>query len=384
MVSNETQNMREVSLKCVLKQIRQQLLKGNYTPVILIGKSGIGKTESLHDLASEMNIGFKELRLSHYQESDLIGLPYIDENGHTCHASSSVLPDEEDQGQGILLLDEVTAAPKSMRSAVYQLMDSSRKLGSYRLPEKWLVVACGNGPLDGGDYRGMEPAFMSRGYCWRVETDLEAWKEWAFKHDIDRSIIAFLNSNPSMLHVMDPDRPFDMIACPRNWAKLSVQLRDREEEYEGGFISDEEDILFSAEGCVGVRCGEAFATFYMHKKDLPDPQRIADGEIPVSDMENIQDDKLYLTVQMLASYMSDLITEDFNENNGLTDQCVKKTASLLKWVIDLGMRIRLDAAISLIQDLKMKAGAGFKNMVMSEKFQEECPEFAQFAVENAL
>ena len=141
----ETLNMRTAALRQITAQIRHQLEDGDYTPITLLGKSGIGKTESIQDLAEDLGIGFVELRLSHYQESDLIGLPYIDACGKTRHAVSDLLPDEADEGQGILLLDEVTSAPKSMRSAVYQLLDAGRRLGEYKLPDKWLVVACGNG-----------------------------------------------------------------------------------------------------------------------------------------------------------------------------------------------------------------------------------------------
>ena len=218
----ETLIMKTVPLTRVLKQVKLQLKSEDYTPVIVIGKSGIGKTESMAELARELGIGFKELRLSHYQESDLVGLPYIEE-GKSKHAETDLLPDSNDPNQGILLLDEITSSQKSMRSAVYQLMDSSRKLGQYVLPKRWLIVCCGNGPDDGGDFRGIEPALMSRGRCMRAEEDLEAWKDWAIKNGVHPIVVAFLSFQREDLHVIDLDRPNDLIACPRNWVKLSTQ-----------------------------------------------------------------------------------------------------------------------------------------------------------------
>ena len=47
----ETLNMKTVPLTRVLKQIKLQLKSEDYTPVIVMGKSGIGKTESMAELA---------------------------------------------------------------------------------------------------------------------------------------------------------------------------------------------------------------------------------------------------------------------------------------------------------------------------------------------
>ena len=44
----ETLNMRTVSLTRVMKQVRLQLSTEDYTPVIVIGKSGIGKIGRAH------------------------------------------------------------------------------------------------------------------------------------------------------------------------------------------------------------------------------------------------------------------------------------------------------------------------------------------------
>lgn len=68
----ETLNMIRTDIESVIGQIENQLNDDDYTPVILLGKSGVGKTEAVCKLAKNLNIGYVELRLSHYQESDLI------------------------------------------------------------------------------------------------------------------------------------------------------------------------------------------------------------------------------------------------------------------------------------------------------------------------
>ena len=380
----ETLNMRTVPLDQVVRQIKNQLEDEDYTPITLLGKSGIGKTESMQGLAAELDIGFVELRLSHYQESDLIGLPYIDESGKTKHAISDLLPDENDSAQGILLLDEVTSAPKSMRSAVYQLLDSSRRLGEYRLPEKWLVVACGNGPDDGGDFRGIEPAFLSRGFCWRVEENLRVWKDWAVRNNVHPAVIAFLSFQPDMLHVMDLERPFDMIACPRNWVKLSTLLTNMEKRTPHGIIENMNDLEFAADGCVGCKCGPGFTAFYQYKKMLIDPDKIMSGEVAPEEMKNLTEEVLYLTAQSLVREMIEMIKLGTSVNGELTPEVLEMIANVFNWIIDVGEDVRLDTAVSIIQDLTASCGNELRTAVLSEEFDESCPRFADFAEKNYI
>lgn len=377
----ETLNMKTVSLSRVIKQIKFQLVNEDYTPVVVIGKSGVGKTESMADLAKELNIGFVELRLSHYQESDLIGLPYITSDNRTSHAMTELFPDSNDKGQGILLLDEITSSQKSMRSAVYQLTDSSRKLGQYKLPERWLVVCCGNGPEDGGDFRGIEPALMSRGRCMRVEEDLESWKDWAIKKGIHPIVVAFLSFMPDNLHVMDLDRPNDMIACPRNWVKLSKQLTNME-KMQGGIITDDDDLEFAACCCVGERCGPNFVSFYKYNKSVINAEDIMNGTVSSSQASNIDTEVMYIVVQNLIALIKKEL-QNGKTGDYFVDKAVKRVANVCNWLIDVGRNVKLDFSIMALQDL-VNHVPEFKSLVLSDEFDTACPELLAFASENSV
>lgn len=374
----ETLNMRTVSLTRVMKQVRLQLSTEDYTPVIVIGKSGIGKTESMAELAHTLNIGFKELRLSHYQESDLVGLPYI-ENGITKHAETDLLPDTNDKNQGILLLDEVTSSQKSMRSAVYQLMDSSRKLGQYKLPDRWLIVCCGNGPEDGGDFRGIEPALMSRGRCMRVEEDLAAWKTWAINKGVHPVVVAFLSFMPDQLHLIDLDRPNDMIACPRNWVKLSTQLINME-KISGGIITDEDDLEFAACSCVGANCGPHFVSFYKYNKSVINAEDVLDGKVSADVVKSIETEVMYIVVQNLIKCVK---TELTNNQTGdyFTANAVKRVGNVCNWLVDIGRHIKLDMAVMAFQDLGNNVDE-FQRLIVEDSFDDVCPSFAEFCAES--
>ena len=382
----ETLNMLSAPLSVILKQIERQISDGDLTPVTLLGKSGIGKTEGIRDLAASLEIGFREIRLSHYQESDLIGLPYIDKAGRTRHAPADLLPPTDDTDPGILLLDEVTSAPRSMRSAVYQLLDISRHLGEYALPPKWLVVACGNGPDDGGDFRGIEPAFMSRGFCWRVQESLKDWKAWALSHDVHPAVIAYLTYDPDQLHVMDPDRPLDMIACPRNWVKLSTQLKNLEARSQDGTVSVS-DLEFSAAGAVGRLSGAPFAAFYRCRALIPDPVDILEGRSPASELRGKPDEILYMTTQAVVRRLADSLAGDVPHSDAAPSPGSKSFRHLvnaINWLIDVGTDVRLDAAVAALQDIGTTLGSCVNALILSDAFDEACPRFAAFAQENAF
>ena len=382
-METETLNMLTATIPEITSQIERQLRDGDYTPVILIGKTGVGKSESIRDLAERLGIGFKELRLSHYQESDLIGLPYIDEKGITRHAPSDLLPDEKDKKQGILMLDEVTSAPRSMRSAVYQLLDSSRSLGRYHLPKKWMVVACGNGPDDGGDFRGIEPAFLSRGFCWRIEENFRVWKKWALEHDIHPVVTAFLSFKPEYLHVMNPERSYDMIACPRNWVKLSTELKNMEKRFADGVIDDENLLEFAVDGCIGCQCGQAFTTFYKFRSMLINPEEIMAGKVPAAKMKKVKDEVLYMTAQALVKAVADDIASNISKDGfSVSEDCLQRVANACSWIMDIGAKVRLDTAISMIRDMTVTVGSSFNTVLMSDEFDSICPGFTDFAVEN--
>lgn len=377
-MSIENLNMKTVSLTRVMKQVKLQLATEDYSPVVVIGKSGIGKTECMSELARELNIGFKELRLSHYQESDLVGLPYI-EGGKTKHAETDLLPDSNDKNQGILLLDEITSSQKSMRSAVYQLMDSSRKLGQYVLPERWLIVCCGNGPDDGGDFRGIEPALMSRGRCMRVEEDLESWKNWAINKGVHPIVVAFLSFMPDNLHVMDLDKPNDMIACPRNWVKLSTQLTNME-KFAGGIISDEDDLEFSACSCVGEKCGPNFVSFYKYNKSVINVEDIMAGKVPIKTALTVDTEVMYIVVQNLISTIKKELQMG-KSGEFFNTKTVEKVANICNWLIGVGRQGRLDFAIMAFQDLANHVD-DFKRLLLMDEFDEFCPDLDEFTQEN--
>ena len=77
-----TNNLPSVTVETFTKIIEMQFQERNFRPIFGLGKGGIGKTESIYDLTKKLGIGYVDVRLLLYSETDLKGIPYPNEN-HT-------------------------------------------------------------------------------------------------------------------------------------------------------------------------------------------------------------------------------------------------------------------------------------------------------------
>lgn len=377
----ETMNMMEISVDRFIKEIKLDLEDENYDPVIGIGKSGVGKTMSIAEMCEELGIGFCELRLVTLTEIDLLGIPTI-ENGRTTYASNALLPDEKRDGKkGILVLDEITSCSSTIRAAAYQLLDSKRALGNYKLPEQWKVVALGNGIDDGGVFSGMEHAFLSRATCYRIEPNLNSWTKWAVNKGVNSSIIAFLKFDPTKLHEFDPDEIASVFPCPRSWTALSKKLNAREKR-NGGMLPLEQVELYAA-GTVGVTVASSFSAFYaFNSKSSVSAEDILSGKANPSDIKDMGTEVVYLLLSSLVKKITEELEAGCIGYAEFTDECMQRTANLCNWVIGVG-DYKLDYALMCFTDLAQVSL--FTDVVfISDKFDDMCPEYIVFANKNKL
>lgn len=190
-------------------QILLQVAHRARLPVLLIGGTGVGKSEVVEATARELGIGFVALDLSLCEPPDLVGLPRID-GERTCFVPPALLPRD---GEGILLLEELNRAERFVLGPALQLL-SARRLNDYRLPDGWTCVAAINPDDQDYDVERLDPALRARFLQVRVDADRVEWLRWARRSGVHAAILRIVDTTPDALAA----------APPRSWTYASRVL----------------------------------------------------------------------------------------------------------------------------------------------------------------
>lgn len=189
-------------------------------PGFLWGPPGIGKSNIVAQVAAELGIECRDIRMVLLDPVDLRGLPSV-AAGVTTWNAPDFLPTS---GAGVLFLDELNRAPTLVQNAGFQLI-LDRKLGDYTLPAGWSILGAGNREQDGGGVSRMSSALANRFIHIEVTADLADWSSWATSHEIEPVVVAFLRFRPNLLHEFSRDA--HAFPTPRSWSFVSDIVKSR-------------------------------------------------------------------------------------------------------------------------------------------------------------
>jgi len=309
-------------------------------PSFLWGAPGIGKSSIIKQIADAKEIGFIDLRLALMDPTDLKGIPFYDKESHTAlWAPPAFLPKS---GEGILFLDELNSAAPSVQASAYQLI-LDRKVGEYELPSGWAIVAAGNRESDRGVTYRMPSPLANRFVHFEMEVDVDDWKYWAYKKEIDARIISYISFKNEHLFTFDAKSDTKSFATPRSWEFVDSILKSN---------IDKELLLDSISGAVGREVAVGFLSYIKVMNKLPNIDAIlSTGEGEYSD----EVDVLYaLTTGLISAFLKN--PSDKNLDN------------LLKYTLEL----KSEFAVMCVQDLQRNS----ITMEGSEIFKEWVEKFA--------
>ncbi|MEO0253862.1 MAG: MoxR family ATPase [candidate division WOR-3 bacterium] len=262
---NKSVNIK--GLKKLLVDIVKKILEGKAyeIPALFIwGPPGVGKSTIIKEVAKEYNLEVIDLRLAQIDPADLRGIPFPDKD--TKRLVWWIPEFFPTDGKGFLFLDELNLADLSIQATAYQLV-LDRRVGNYKLPDGWYVIAAGNRKEDAVNVFDMPDPLVSRFIHIEVEPDLDVWIEWAVEKGISEEIIAYLKYKPDNFINIKPDRISITYPCPRTWEFANTILK---------LTKDVEMIALA----VGNPVAADFIAFLEVYRELPDIEKALEtGEI---------------------------------------------------------------------------------------------------------
>jgi len=228
-----------------------------HKPVLLRGRHGVGKSEVVYQIASDINLPVVERRASQMTEGDLIGLPKTDGD-----VTSFCPPDwfqEPCDKPVVLFFDEVDRAVTEVRQGLFELTDSRKLFGKAIHPDT-VIVAAVNGGEHGSQYQvgEMDPAELDRWTVFDVEPSVEDWLNWG-KDNVDGLVWDFINQNRSHLEHGEDYEPNKVYPSRRSWKRLNDCLLNA-----GMLAADNTDtagVYHLSAAFVGMEAAVAFNDF---------------------------------------------------------------------------------------------------------------------------
>jgi len=287
-------------------------------PPFIFGAPGIGKSEIVQQTAKELGWNLIDVRLLLLDPTDLRGLPAV-VDGKVKWLRQPFLPEEAIHGpRGILFFDELNVAPPLVQASSYQIT-VDRKIGEYKLPDGWRIVAAGNRTTDMAIVNRMPAPLISRFAIYTLDVSFDDWKIWAYAHNVHPMIVAFLNFRPGLLFDAPKDRD-KSFPCPRSWFNLSEVMSVIKD-------ANAEDVS----SCVGPGVSREFHAFMKIYEHLPsDPMEILSRGTKFKELDKQ------------------------NALNGMLIECFKakreKDPSVCNAILKYAMDIQAEMSIMLIRD----------------------------------
>jgi hypothetical protein len=271
---------RTVGPKGAKKSLRKAFK--NKRPIFLWGPPGIGKSDIIKQLGTELEAHVIDVRLSLWEPTDIKGIPYFDSVNETMKwAPPSELPSAEMAAQHkniVLFLDEMNSAAPAVQAAAYQLI-LNRRVGTYSLPDNVSIVAAGNRETDKGVTFRMPAPLANRFVHLEMTVDWDDYFEWAAENKIHKDVVGFLSFSKKDLYDFDPKSSSRAFATPRSWSFVSELLTDDD--------TDVDTLTDLVSGSVGEGLAVKFMAHRKVASKMPNPTEILQGKVKKMDSKEI-------------------------------------------------------------------------------------------------
>lgn len=283
-----------------VKKCTPLLLKHKVVPFFW-GSQGVGKTQTMKQIARENGLDFIHLHLATQEVGDLVGLLVHGSDGTVSHARPEWFPTE---GRGILFLDELNRAHPDVLQCTFSLITEGT-IHRHRLPEGWAIVAAGNYQSNSFNVTDTsDAAWMSRFCHLDFIPTQEEFLVYAEGVGAD-SIAAFIRTQPELLETKPTERPALDLVSPdrRSWLDMIARLED-----ESDLESSRYEIY---SGIVGKTAAARFLTFKTKeysrlsgREVLKNYERVKEEVLKASSDKEVRFDLLNGAAEEILVYVS--------------------------------------------------------------------------------
>lgn len=294
----------------IITLAKKMYKQGGLQPLMIHGPPGIGKTETVRKLANELFGNGKEIRKKKgglevigseenvyciiisaplLEPTDVKGLPVPDlENKIAYWIEPFFLPKK---GPGIIFIDDLTAAPRSVVASLLMLIQHRRVL-QYTLPDDVMIMTAGNRVEDNSYCDNLSAAMRSRMTHINLVPDFDEWVKWAVENEIHPSVISFLRWRKGSLYFSTSEEEMAELAfpCPRTWEHVSNLMK---------LDLPQKILRESVLGTIGVPAGNEFLIYTkMCNEKLPRVEDVLNDPENAPIPKNL--DLLFSLMQSLA------------------------------------------------------------------------------------
>lgn len=202
----------------------------------LSGPPGIGKSDTMEQVAEEFNLKLLDIRLSQMLPEDLTGLPSMTEDKvgnkvirkaryiefDTFPMENDTVPDGYDGW--LIFLDELSSASEEVMAAIYSLL-LGRRIGGKKIHKRARIVAAGNRASDSAIARELPDTLITRMLPREMTVNTKDWIKWAClpETNSNQTVVDFITKYPDMLlGTVDPSSRAELetYPTPRGWGTV--------------------------------------------------------------------------------------------------------------------------------------------------------------------
>ena len=244
--TGEDQTVRDVNateLREMLEKLyRSKVRGGRAKPIFIFGAPGIGKTQIVGQAADTLGVPMINIDLQFMAPEDFLGIPKVIDikspeieggevkspgMGMTRSNPPVWLPRTNGEGDkgGFIFMDEMNRANKVVLNSVMQFVQMGR-LGEYKLPDKWVIVAAGNRPSE-ASVEEFDFALADRFTIVNFVPTTKEWADWArTSGKFEPEFVDFVERNEELFHYLDTEKATLKFPTPRSWTDAAENLKD--------------------------------------------------------------------------------------------------------------------------------------------------------------